>query len=110
MFSYQDYLSVLCQLSHHPMARVKAGNREVLIEKMGMRWKLSTSIFQAEQEIPSHVEACVSAATLLKWQEKITLTIDTLSASVHLSQEVDPSLYDAFRSQLLTHLTQTSKI
>lgn len=97
MFNYQDYLSILCQLAHHPMARFKAGPWEVLVEKAEGQWRLSTPVFQAEEEIPSHVEACVSAAALLKWQEKISLTLDPLSASVHISQEVAPALYEAFR-------------
>jgi len=90
MVNYQDYLLVLSQLSRHAIARLKIGPREIVIEKSGMKWKLSTQIFDGEGALPSHVEECVSGASFLKWKEKIFLVSDPLTATVHLIQEVDP--------------------
>lgn len=100
MFYYQDYILLVSQLSRHSMARLKVGPREILIEKTLTSWRLSTQIFQGECSVPAHVEECVWAAALLKWKEKIALTLDPLTSSVHLIQEVDPSHYPVFKARI----------
>lgn len=105
MISYQDYLLIVGRLSRLPMARIQLGSREILIEKSFRGWKLSTQIFEAEGAIPEHVKECVWGAALLKWREKISLTLDPLTDSVHLIQEVEPSQYLTFRSQISQFLT-----
>lgn len=90
MVNYQDYLFVLSQLSRHAVAHLKIGLREIVIEKSGTKWKLSTQIFDGEGSIPPHIEECVSGVSFLKWKEKIFLALDSLTATVHLIQEIDP--------------------
>ena len=105
MMDYQDYILLIGRLSRHSIARLTVGAREIVIEKSLTHWKLSTQIFQCDGSVPSHVEECVWSAALLKWKEKILLTLDPLTSSVHLLQEVDPSHFPAFKSQISQFLS-----
>lgn len=92
---YHEFLLVMSQLADQPSARVEIHGREILIEK----GKITTKIF--EGDVSHSIQECVSAATLLRWPERIDLKID--SDSVYLVQRIGP--IDSYRS-FKTYLEQ----
>ncbi len=89
---YPHFLSILSQLVFQKKAKQEVFGREILIEKRGNQWELSTLIFQGEKNIPF--------SGMLRFLEKGPfIKTDLASASVTLVYEMKqiPD-YKSFRS------------
>jgi hypothetical protein len=98
--SYQIFLRILIQLSLHSKVVAHIEGREVMVERIGKKWNLSTRLFSEEGFMPQSIRDCVSSTGILRWQDKgAFLKLDPRTFSVFLIQEMTPTVsYRSFRS------------
>lgn len=77
-----SYLFPFIYLFLNSMTRIVIEGREVLIQKKGELWKVSTAIF--EGEVPSEI-------LKLKWQDEGKIEIDEILGTVYWVQKIHPS-------------------
>ena len=92
------------------MTRITVDGREVLIQKIDERWKLSTPIFEGRGEFPPETHECLKLVQQLKWESAGVLEMDTTLGTVHWTQEVHPSNFGKDFPRFLKHAQEWEEI
>jgi hypothetical protein len=89
--SYDLFLRVMSQIANKKVASLTVDDQEIIIEpyKKENHWLFRTTLYYAEEEIPSCIRSCISSSGVLRWQEKgAYLQIEEESHSVLLIQKI----------------------